>query len=129
MVSWTCYSAMCVVVSWILRLPVLSSLLSLSTSLSSLLIPKLTLVSWPGAQIPCLHQNTLCPIHVVFVLDLLHSNFHAILCKHNVLGLHLVIGGMAYLGDGDKDLVANKCEASEKDEEDDKRKNFAIGLC
>lgn len=80
---------------------------------------------------PCFSQRKgnkpLTPIDVIFLLQLLYSDRHAILGKHDIALLHLLTCGVCDLLDDAVDDEADDREDGEHDEEDNEGEEACSG--
>jgi hypothetical protein len=81
------------------------------------LIPQAAFVGWPSTQVPCLDQEGLCCVDIVFVADILHTHAHAILGEHNILRFHLFGRSIGNLLDGEINIIPNEgCDPDNNEE-------------
>ena len=71
------------------------------------------------AEVPRLDDPALRSVDVLFVLDVLNADAHAVLCEDDVLLAHALRGRLAELVGGEVDLVEDPADAGEDDEGDD----------
>jgi hypothetical protein len=91
----------------------------------SLLVPKSALISGQRTQIPRLDQEPLGAIDIVLILQLLHAHLHAILCEDDVVGVHLIRGGVGDLLEGDVEVIGDEGRARQNCEEEEEGEEFA----
>lgn len=72
-------------------------------------------------------DQPLTPIDVILLLQLLHSDRHAILRKHDIALLHLLTCGVGHFLDDAVDDEADDGKNGDHDEEDNKREEACSG--
>lgn len=77
------------------------------------------------AQIPRLDGPPLGGIDVLFVLDVLDTDAHAVLGEDDIFAAHALRGRLAHLADAEVDVVADPGANAEDGEDDDQWEELA----